>query len=228
MKKIVVVEDDQMLQEEIVHLLQSHNYQAIPITDFSKDVVAQVKNLQPDLLLLDINLPHQTGFEICRQLASDNRFGILILTSRAKLKDELHALELGADDYITKPFQPAKLLARMDALLRRFAKHPHLLQGEGFQLDQLTYTLYAGEQAIVLKDNEGKILEALLEASPHLLTKEELNQLLWQTNQFIDGNTLQVNMTRLRKNMRSIGLDDRIETIRGQGYRLKVLNENTP
>lgn len=228
MKKIVVVEDDKMLQEELVHLLQKNNYETIAITDFSEDVVKQVQVHHPDLVLLDINLPYQTGFEICRQLAQDNRFGILILTSRAKLKDELHALQLGADDYITKPFQPSKLLARIEAILRRFANHPQLLQGEDFQLDPQTYTLYASEQAIVLKDNEGKILQILLEEAPNLVTKERLNFLLWQTDQYIDENTLQVNMTRLRKNMRQVGLQDRIETVRGKGYRLKELNEDMP
>lgn len=220
-KKIVVIEDDQMLQEELCHLLNQQNYQAVAITQFDRNIVEQVKDLAPHLVLLDINLPYQSGFEICKQLAGTSHFPILILTSRDKLKDELHALKLGADDYITKPFQPAKLLARIETLLRRFAGRHPLLQSGDFQLDPQTFTLYTADKAMVLNANEGKTLQLLLEEAPNLVTKEALSQLLWQTDEFIEENTLQVNMTRLRKSMRSLGLDDRITTVRGKGYRLK-------
>ena len=221
MAKIVVVEDDKMLQEELVDILEKEGYEIVSITNFDEDVSAQINTLTPDLVLMDINLPYQSGFEICRSLKEKSRVLVLVLTSRDRLRDELHALDLGADDYLTKPFHKEKLLARVKNLLRRFEGSPKLMDGGSFQLDPQTYTLYAAQQAIVLPPNEGKILTALLERSPAVVTKEELSDHLWGTTDYIDENALQVNMARLRKTLRQFELDDLMETVRGQGYRLK-------
>lgn len=221
MAKIVVVEDDIMLQEELVDILEKEGYEAIPITNFNANVSAQINTLAPDLVLLDINLPQQSGFEICRNLKGKSRVLVLVLTSRDRLSDELHALDLGADDYLNKPFHKEKLLARIKNLLRRFEGSPKLMDGGVFQIDPQTYTLYVAEQAIVLPTNEGKILTALLEHSPEVVTKEQLSNYLWGTTAYIDENALQVNIGRLRKNLRQFELDDLMETVRGQGYRLK-------
>lgn len=221
MAKIVVVEDDIMLQEELVDILEKEGYEAIPITNFNANVSAQINTLAPDLVLLDINLPQQSGFEICRNLKGKSRVLVLVLTSRDRLSDELHALDLGADDYLNKPFHKEKLLARIKNLLRRFEGSPKLMDGGVFQIDPQTYTLYVAEQAIVLPTNEGKILTALLEHSPEVVTKEQLSNYLWGTTAYIDENALQVNIGRLRKNLRQFELDDLMETVRGQGYCLK-------
>ena len=221
MAKIVVVEDDIMLQEELVDILEKEGYEAIPITNFNANVSAQINTLAPDLVLLDINLPQQSGFEICRNLKGKSRVLVLVLTSRARLSDELHALDLGEDDYLNKPFHKEKLLARIKNLLRRFEGSPKLMDGGVFQIDPQTYTLYVAEQAIVLPTNEGKILTALLEHSPEVVTKEQLSNYLWGTTAYIDENALQVNIGRLRKNLRQFELDDLMETVRGQGYCLK-------
>lgn len=222
---MVVVEDDVMLQEELVHLLEKENYMATAITDFSGDIVAKISAVSPDLVLLDINLPNQSGFEICRSLKMKGGPLILVLTSRDRLRDELHALDLGADDYLTKPFHKEKLLARIRNLLRRFEKSPKLLDGGVVQLDPQTFTLYSAQRALVLPPNEGRILVALLEKQPQVVTKAELSEALWGTAEYIDENALQVNITRLRKTLRELNLDDWLETVRGKGYRLQERQE---
>jgi len=218
--KIIIVEDDSLLREELTDILKKDGYDVVAITDFH-DIAAQIATLAPDLVLLDINLPEQSGFEICKSLKSKGIGPILILTSRDKLHDELHGLNLGADDYLTKPCNRDRLLARIQNLLRRFEGQPELVDGGSFLLDPNTYTLYKDSQSLLLSSNEGKILLALVENRPEIVSKSRLGELLWGTNQYIDENALQVNLTRLRKTLRQLNLDHQIETIRGHGYRLR-------
>ncbi|CAM5779429.1 response regulator transcription factor [Brevibacillus borstelensis] len=220
MARITIVEDDPLMREELIDILQKAGYEVAAIADF-QDIVAQIATLAPDLVLLDINLPGQSGFEICKSLKSQGTGPILILTSRDKLQDELHGLDLGADDYLTKPCNRDRLLARIQNLLRRFEGRPGLINGGNFFLDPNTFTLYKGSQSIVLSANEGKILLTLVQHRPEIVSKSTLRELLWGTDQYIDENALQVNLTRLRKTLRQLNLEDQIETIRGQGYRLR-------
>ncbi|WP_082393904.1 response regulator transcription factor [Bacillus sp. JCM 19034] len=220
MAKITIVEDDLWMREELIDTLQKAGYEAVAITNF-RDITQQLATLAPDLVLLDINLPEQSGFEICKSLKAKGIGPILILTSRDKLQDELHGLHLGADDYLTKPCNRDRLLARIQNLLRRFAGQRGLIDGGSFLLDPNTFTLYKGSHSLLLSSNEGKILLALVENRPEIVTKSTLSERLWGTAQYIDENALQVNLTRLRKTLRQIQLEDQIETIRGQGYRLR-------
>lgn len=220
MLRITIVEDDPFMREELEDILQKAGYKVIAITDF-KNVVEQINTSAPDLILLDINLPGQSGFEICKSLKLKGIGPILILTSRDRLQDELHGLGLGADDYLTKPCNRSRLLARIQNLLRRFAKHPDLLDGGRFLLDPNTFTLYKGSESLLLPANEGKILLKLVQQRPEIVSKSTLSELLWGTDRYIDENALQVNLTRLRKTLRKLELENQIETIRGLGYRLR-------
>ncbi|MBC5636732.1 response regulator transcription factor [Ornithinibacillus sp. BX22] len=220
MATITIVEDDSFMREELTDILLKAGYNVIAISDF-QDVVTPIVANPPDLVLLDINLPGLSGFDICRSLKSKGIRPILILTSRDKLQDELHGLQLGADDYLTKPCNRDRLLARIQNLLRRFEGQPDLLEGSNFTLDPNTFTLYKGDQSLLLSANEGKILKALVQHKSEMVSKSTLSEHLWGTNQYIDENALQVNITRLRKTLRKLDLDDQIETIRGQGYRLR-------
>ncbi|MCR2043792.1 response regulator transcription factor [Anaerosalibacter massiliensis] len=220
MAKITIVEDDLLMREELMDILQKAGYEVMAIADFH-DVVAQIATWAPDLVLLDINLPEQSGFEICKSLKLKGIGPILILTSRDKLQDELHGLHLGADDYLTKPCNRDRLLARIQNLLRRFEGQPSLIDGGSFSLDPNTFTLYKGAQSLLLSANEGRILLALVQHRPEVVSKSTLSKILWGTDQYIDENALQVNLTRLRKTLRQLNLEDQIETIRGKGYRLR-------
>lgn len=220
MARIAVVEDDSWMREELMDILQKEGFEAVAITDFH-DVVVQIVTLAPNLVLLDINLPGQSGFEICKGLKSKGIGPILMLTSRDKLQDELHGLHLGADDYLIKPCNRDRLLARIQNLLRRFEGQPDLIDGGSFSLDPNTFTLYKGSESLLLSANEGKILLALVQNRPDVVSKSTLSEILWGTDQYIDENALQVNLTRLRKALRQLGLENEIETIRGKGYRLR-------
>src|SRR5690606_28892844 len=136
---------------------------------------AQIATSAPDLVLLDINLPEQSGFELCKKLKLKGIGPILVLTSRDKLQDELHGFELGADDYLTKPCNRDRLLARIQNLLRRFEGQPGLVDGGSFWLDPNTFTLYKGAQSLLLSANEGKILLALLQHKPEIVSKSVLS-----------------------------------------------------
>jgi len=221
------------MREELASLLTRAGYEACAITGFH-DVSAQVAALAPCLTLLDINLPGTSGFELCRQLSAQGIQPLLVLTSRDRLQDELHALDLGADDYLTKPFNSSRLLARINNLLTRFEGRPvapvapvapidhGLLDGGGFHLDPRTFTLYTGDRSTLLSTNEGTLLLTLLQHSPNVVSKATLCEALWGTSEFIDDNALQVNLTRLRKALAHLNLDHRVQTIRGQGYCLNA------
>ena len=219
MKKIVIVEDDAWMREELRDMFEKAGYEAHCITCFS-NTLEDILSEGGDLILLDLNLPGMHGFEICRQAKRKSSVPILVLTSQDQLKDELHALQLGADEYLTKPCPASRLLARVENLLRRLAGREHMLEGDGFLLDYLTYTLYAGEKSILLSEKEGQVLEELMRHQGEVVEKGALFQALWGTSEYIDENALQVNMTRLRSTLRKVGLRERVVTVRGVGYRL--------
>lgn len=221
MKKIVVVEDDPFMREELKDVFSKAGYVTSCVTDFNRTIEEIVKE-EADLVLLDLQLPGRNGFEICQELKRQHTVPVLVLTSKDQLKDELHALELGADEYLTKPCPSSRLLARTENLLKRFAGREGMLDGEGFLFDYRTFTVYVNGTASLLTEKEGRILQELLINKGEIVEKEVLFQALWGTTEFIDENALQVTMTRLRKSLDKIGLRERIETIRGIGYRLDI------
>ena len=218
MKRITVVEDDELMRQELKELLRDAGYEVDCIEDFGDPAPALLRGAA-DLILLDLNLPGTSGFELCRQIKARSAAPVLVLTSRDQLRDELHALELGADEYLTKPCRKERLLARISNVLKRYEGREHLLEGKSFLLDRQTYTLYIHNRSVVLPKNQGKMLEVFLDHRGQIVTKGELSMALWETTEFIDENALQVNMTRLKKTMADLGMTQRIVTVRGEGYR---------
>lgn len=176
--------------------------------------------LAPDLILLDLNLPGTSGFQICQEIKQKSSIPILVLTSCDQLRDELHALGLGADEYLTKPCRKERLLARVSNVMKRYEGRPNLLEGTGLLLDRQTYTLYIHNSSVILPKNQGKILEAFLTHGGKIVSKEELYLAIWGTTEFIDENALQVNLTRLKKTMANLEMNQQIVPIRGVGYQL--------
>lgn len=218
MKHIAVVEDEDMMREELEAILQKAGYRTNGITDF-ENAAAAILAVSPDLVLLDLNLPGMGGFQICRELKQKSSIPVLVLTSRDQLQDELHALDLGADEFLTKPCRKERLLARVFNVLKRYEGRNNLLEGNGFLLDRQTYTLYIHNQSVILPQNQGKILGIFLEHGSDIVTKEELCIALWGTAEFIDENALQVNLTRLKKTMANLDMPQQIIPVRGVGYR---------
>ena len=220
MEKVVIVEDDIFLRDELQNILEKEGYSVECISSFDT-ALEDIILASPSLIILDLNLPKLSGFDICRALKGKGIGPVLVLTSRNQLRDELHALELGADDYLTKPCHPKRLIARIEKLIHLYENMRVLLDGGDFQLDENTNVLYAEENTISLSENEGTIMKALMKAFPLAVKKEELFTLLWGSSDYVDENILQVNMTRLRKTLETVGLANRIKTIRGIGYQLE-------
>lgn len=223
MERIIIVEDDIFLREELQNIIEKEGYMVECITSFSTPV-EDIISASPSLVLLDLNLPNLSGFEICRTLKAKGIGPILVLTSRNQLSDELHALNLGADDYVTKPCHPKRLVARIRKLLTIYKNIHGLIDAGDFQLNEETNLLYIGKNSISLSENEGMILKTLIKAYPSVVKKEELFQILWGTSEYVDENILQVNMTRLRKTLDKVGLSNRIKTVRGIGYQFVGAN----
>lgn len=203
MERILVVEDDQSIKEELILLLQTNGYQIV--------------NEQPcDLALLDINLPGENGFELCRRLRQSSDIPVIFLTARESSEDEILGFGMGADDYIRKPYNSTVLLARIARLLKR--KNTVVLTVRGLTLNLQDMTVsYCGKVQELTK-NETRILACLMQKD--LCTRDEIIEDLWQNSLYIDENTLYVNVNRLRDKLKGIGASEFLRTVRGVGYRL--------
>lgn len=224
MIKITIVEDELFMREEIVAILEKEQYKVTCINNFI-DATDEILKQSPDLVLLDLNLPGISGYEICKGIRQKSTVPILVLTGRNQLKDELHALGLGADEYLNKPCHKERLLMRITNLLRRSEDRNHFVEVKGIRLDVQTYTIYVNKNSIVLPENQGKIMEQLLSHYGEIVTSKMLIESLWGTTEYIDENALQVNMTRLRKTISQLEIDYKITTIRGVGYRFERIGE---
>ncbi|MBR5057529.1 MAG: response regulator transcription factor [Clostridiales bacterium] len=226
MKSIAIVEDEKMVAQELSSMLEKEGYQVHLVEDFSR-VTETVLELRPDLLLLDINLPEKSGFQICREIKNKSSIPVVVVTSRDQLPDELHALELGADEFLTKPYRKERLLARVANVLRRYEGRSNMLEGPGFLLDRGTYTLYVDGSSVLLPKNQGKILEVLMTEMGNVVTKETICEAVWGTSEFIDENALQVNLTRLKKTLASLPMKVQITSERGVGYKLLPISDTS-
>lgn len=224
-KKIVIVEDELFMREELQYILEKEGYDTFCITKFS-NVIDEIIAASPSLVLLDLNLPGISGFEICKGLRHKSNVPILVLTGRDQMKDELHALNIGADEYINKPCHKDRLLARIANLMRRLENRTQFIEIKDIRLDLQTYIINVKGKTTILSDNQGKIMELLLENYQKLVTKEMLFEKLWGTTEYIDENALHVNMTRLKKSLHNLDTNYKISTIRGKGYSLEPIGDN--
>ena len=220
MDQIVIVEDDIFLRSELQNTLEKEGYAVWCISSFH-NVIEEIININPNLILLDLNLPQISGYDICKGLKAKGIGPILVLTSRDQLRDEIHALDLGADDYLTKPCHPDRLLARIQKLISLYSNLNILLEAGDIKLEEKTNTLYFNGKTVTLSENEGIIMKILIKADSSVVRKEELFREIWGSTEYVDENILQVNMTRLRKTLESIGIRNKIKTIRGVGYKLE-------
>lgn len=218
--KILIIEDAETLRRELATFLKSYGYEVEAPDDF-QNVMNYASQEDVHLILLDINLPVYDGYYICREIRKYSQVPIVIVTSRDTEVDELMSMNLGADDFITKPYNTQILLARIENILRRtYAKQEStvLLTYKDLKLHLANGTIsYQGKQEELTK-NELKILHCLMKNKGSIVSREQLMEDLWSSDLFIDDNTLSVNITRLRKKIEAIGMDNPIETRRGLGY----------
>lgn len=221
MAKIFIVEDDQSIREELTTFLERYGYEVVTSTDF-KNIIEEIERQDAQLILLDINLPVFDGYCICKELRKRSEIPIIIVTSRASDMDELMSMNLGADDFITKPYNTEILLARITAVLKRsyvkFESESYILEHKGLKLNLANGVLYYNEASQELTKNEIKILTHLIKNKGQIVSRESLMETLWESGDFIDDNTLSVNITRLRKKIEELGCEQVIETRRGLGY----------
>ena len=217
--EILIIEDDPVIRKELQTVLEGNKYHTSVIEDFS-DVTEQVRKINPHLILLDINLPFYDGYYVCRAIREKSEVPIIVVTSRDSEIDELMSINLGADDFITKPYNTQILLARISAMLKRTHKEKvnDFLQYQGLKLQLNSSTVIYKDQIIELSKNEMRILYTLLQHKESIVSRDQLMESLWQSNEFIDDNTLTVNVNRVRKKLEAAGLKDFIKTKRGQGY----------
>lgn len=216
---ILIIEDEERIREELQEYVGNMGYRVDAVTDFQR-VLPSVQEANPDLILLDINLPYIDGYTLSREIRKQSNVPIIIVTSRDNEMDELMSMNLGADDFVTKPYNLQILMARIEAVLKRaYANQSsHTLQHEGMELDVAKGIIrYQGQEQILTK-NELQILHYMMENKGTIVSREQLMEYLWSSEIFVDDNTLSVNMTRLRKKIEQIGMRNPIETRRGLGY----------
>lgn len=223
MISVYIVEDDEPIREELTRLLERNEYKVIASTRFDT-VTADIIAAAPEVVLLDLNLPYVDGHVICRELRERSDVPIIVVTSRDSDLDELMSMNLGADDFIVKPYSPQILLARIASVLRRAHKGgaETNVHYQGLSLDLAKSVVsYQGAEAELTK-NELRILQVLIAHAESIVTREQLQNELWQSDQFIDDNTLTVNVNRLRTTLEGIGVVDFLHTKRGLGYYLEA------
>lgn len=219
MYRILVVEDNEKIRMELCDFLSKNGYRSEGCSNFS-NILEDIRSRKPDLILLDLNLPFMDGHFICRELRRTSNVPIIIVTSRNSEIDELQSMHLGADDYVTKPYNLQILLARIDRVLQRVYETKdanHMKVGE-VTMDITKSALSFQNKTVDLTKNELRIMYCLFQNKNTIVSREKLMKHMWDCDAFVDDNTLTVNINRLRKKLEYIGLIDFIETKRGLGY----------
>ncbi|AWX54112.1 DNA-binding response regulator [Brevibacillus brevis] len=226
MSTIMIVEDDPKINQLLQEQLEKYGFQTVNVEHFDR-VMEVFTQGRPDLVLLDVNLPKFDGFYWCRQMRQESNCPILFISARESKMDQVMALENGADDYITKPFDYDVVLAKIRSQLRRAYGQYAPQEGErtvevaGLKLflERMELSMY--DTKIELSKKEALLLEALMNQHPRVVSRERLLEKLWD-EQFVDENTLNVYITRVRGKLKDLGLEGAVETVRGSGYRLRA------
>lgn len=222
MYRIFLVEDDETIARLIKKHLEKWEYEVSTVQDFG-NVLGEFAACDPQLVLLDIRLPFYNGHHWCTQIRQVSKVPIIFLSSVSDNMNIVMAMNMGADDFIPKPFDLEVLTAKVQALLRRsydFAGSSSMLEHKGMLLNLSDATILYQEQKVELTKNELKILQTLIENKTQVVTRETLMTRLWESDMYVDENTLSVNVNRLRKKLTSIGLEDSILTKKGIGYQI--------
>ena len=222
---IFIIEDDNALSREVSLILSKWGYSVCEIKDF-ENIINEVLECNPKLILMDINLPCYDGFYWCSQIRNFLKVPIIFISSRDNDMDIIMSINMGGDDYITKPFSPQVLVAKIQAILRRTYSYNNDLKRDIIKFKDITLNIVEGkvyfkDENVDLTKNELKIMNILMNNQEKIVSREEIIEELWDTDEFISENTLTVNVNRLRKKLDSIGLNDFIETKKGQGYILR-------
>ena len=223
MQKILIVEDDKKIRIELENYLSKNGFIAKGLEKFD-NTIEDILNENADLVLLDINLPYTDGEYVCKEIRKNSDVPIIMVTSRDNEIDELMSLNYGADQYVTKPYNIQILLAKINGLLRRNQKLDSEIQKidcDGFYLNIAERVIEKDDKKIELTKNEYTILYYLSINKKKVISRDEIMDYLWESQEFIDDNTLSVNIKRLRSKLEELGFANKIETRRGQGYLLK-------
>lgn len=225
MYSIMIIEDDKKLNNLIKNHLEKYGYKAYSVRDFS-NIKGEFISSNSELILMDINLPLYDGFYWCRDIRTISKVPIIFISARDSDMDQVMAIENGGDDYITKPFSYDVLLAKIKGVIRRvYGSYAENTNSEVFEVKGLFLYInqstieYQGKK-VELSKKEFQLLRTLLKNADKIVSRETLLEVLWNDVDFVDDNTLSVNMTRVRKRLEDIGIKDVIETKRGQGYKM--------
>ncbi|QJX74675.1 response regulator transcription factor [Priestia megaterium] len=227
MQKILIIEDDPKIAEHLQSYIGKYGFNATIVKNFD-DVMEEFHKQKPDLVLLDINLPSFDGYYWCRQIRKESICPVIFISARVGEMDQVMALENGGDDFITKPFHTEIVMAKIRSQLRRaygeYASQvqERILEIEGLKLVPERLELSFRNKKILLSKKETDIIESLLERYPRVAGREDLLEKLWDEQVYVDENTLNVNVARVRKKFEEVGLSGLVETVRGAGYRLVV------
>lgn len=221
MFRIMIIEDDEKIRKMVADTLSKWQYEAVGITDFDQ-VLAEYEKEQPHLVLLDINLPVFDGFYWCQQIRAISKVPIIFLSSRNQNMDIIMAINMGGDDFVQKPFDLDVLVAKVNALLRRNYTYQdqmnETLVHRDLQLHLTNSTIQFGSESKELSRNEFIVLQLMMRNIDKIVSRDDLMQALWNDEQFVDDNTLTVNVNRLRRKITALGLNDFIVTRKGMGY----------
>ncbi|MBW6408764.1 response regulator transcription factor [Clostridium weizhouense] len=218
-EKIFIVEDEEKIRNELSIFFNRYGYETKYSLNFG-NMVEEILKENPHIVLLDINLPQYDGFYICRELRKKSDVPIIVVTSRDSEIDELMSMNIGADDFVTKPYNTQILLARISSIIRRTYNNNEM---EIFEYRNLKYNLSTSElefneNKVELTKNESRIIYTLIKSKGKIVSRDELINALWQSDEFVDDNALTVNINRLRRKIETIGAKSYLQTKRGQGY----------